>query len=611
MSSFSKYVGNGAQTVFAVTQPMPSYSALEVSLDGLVETTGFTYNRTNATVTFAVAPADGVVVKLSRVTKVEPTHKFATGAAFTARNVDTNFTQESYRVEELQDNVAGVKELEESVLQAAEDAQAVLDTLTIDYVQVGTFAAGYDSLQHVKQTLRYSDGHDYGWTGAFPKKVEAGDSPTPLGAGGWVDRSDVNLRGELADDNGANLISTGKFFYYLGDAPDDGTTDATDAFSVAAAQAATYGVPLIVAPPAVSYLLNSNPTIPTNTQIQCNLSWFSGVGKLPAHSFVSLSEGVDQRVFDSELVRYVETEPNEELRKWAVVGWVNYKNAPRYADTRTDAVGVDGRGVTSVANGRVWGLLGLAQMDDGVSGVAQALGCEVDVNQNHIDNDGFDGVLPAKGVVIVSGGIKRPESGLMLQATHTPTGDGGDNRFFAAMRVYRNAYKDFGLHFDDDCGAIAIRAPHTAVALRATAGNTWNFDFRMDPTTLRGQLWCPIDKAIDVLYADGSQLWSFDNVRHISYRPVAFKNKVTTSSSAIDANGGNIITITSNTTITSIANGYDGQEITLINASGSTLVVNQGSNMRMVGGTFSMSPNSTITFVCSAPTWFEKCRVSI
>lgn len=197
MSSFSKYVGNGAQTVFTVNQPMPSYSALEVSLDGVPHTSGFTYNRVNATVTFAVAPDDGVVVKLARVTQVEPIHKFATGAAFTARNVDTNFTQESYRVEELQDNVVGVKELEESVLQAAEDAQLVLDTLTTDYVQVGTFAAGYDSLQHVKQTLRYSDGHDYGWTGDFPKIVIPGDSPTPLGVGGWVDRSDVTLRGDV------------------------------------------------------------------------------------------------------------------------------------------------------------------------------------------------------------------------------------------------------------------------------------------------------------------------------------------------------------------------------------------------------------------------------
>lgn len=201
MSSFSKYVGNGAQTVFTVNQPMPSYSALEVSLDGLVETTGFTYNRTNATVTFTVAPADGVVVKLARVTQVEPIHKFATGAAFTARNVDTNFTQESYRVEELQDNVVGVKEVEESVLKASADAETALAQLlasSTDYIQVGTFSAGYDSLHNVKQTLLHSDGHRYGWAGEFPKFVPVGSTPTPLGADGWVDRSDATLRSELS-----------------------------------------------------------------------------------------------------------------------------------------------------------------------------------------------------------------------------------------------------------------------------------------------------------------------------------------------------------------------------------------------------------------------------
>lgn len=202
MSSFSKYVGNGAQTVYAVNQPMPPYSALEVTLDGEVVIAGFTYNRTNATVTFTVAPADGVVVKLSRVTQVEPIHKFATGAAFTARNVDTNFTQESYRVEELQDNVVGVKELEESVLQASVNAESALQTLlysSIDYIQVGTFYSGYDYLQTIKQTLLFSDGHLYGWTGAFPKVVPAGSTPTPLGDGGWVDRSDVTLRGDIGE----------------------------------------------------------------------------------------------------------------------------------------------------------------------------------------------------------------------------------------------------------------------------------------------------------------------------------------------------------------------------------------------------------------------------
>lgn len=41
------------------------------------------------------------------------------------------------------------------------------------------------------------DGHYYAWAGAFPKIVAAGSTPTPLGAGGWIDRSDLTLRSEL------------------------------------------------------------------------------------------------------------------------------------------------------------------------------------------------------------------------------------------------------------------------------------------------------------------------------------------------------------------------------------------------------------------------------
>lgn len=192
MSSFSKYVGNGAQTVFTVNQPMPSYSTLEVSLDGVVSTTGFTYNRTNATVTFAVAPADEVVIKLSRVTQVEPIHKFATGAAFTAKSVDTNFAQESYRVEELQDAVLGVKELEESVLQAAEMVQDALDTLASDYVLVGTLADILSAPESVIQAMM--NGSGVALTSAFSSDT---------GSGGAMYRITTLANERVARDNSA------------------------------------------------------------------------------------------------------------------------------------------------------------------------------------------------------------------------------------------------------------------------------------------------------------------------------------------------------------------------------------------------------------------------
>jgi len=74
----------------------------------------------------------------------------------------------------------------------------------LSFFNVGTFAAGY-TLTNSRQTLTY-DGHEYSWAGAFQKVVAAGSTPTPLGAGGWIDRSDVALRGDLSRQSGAGLV---------------------------------------------------------------------------------------------------------------------------------------------------------------------------------------------------------------------------------------------------------------------------------------------------------------------------------------------------------------------------------------------------------------------
>lgn len=73
----------------------------------------------------------------------------------------------------------------------------------LSFFNVGTFAAGY-TLTNSRQTLTYN-GHEYSWAGTFQKVVAAGSTPTPLGAGGWVDRSDVTLRSELAAPGGGDM----------------------------------------------------------------------------------------------------------------------------------------------------------------------------------------------------------------------------------------------------------------------------------------------------------------------------------------------------------------------------------------------------------------------
>lgn len=73
----------------------------------------------------------------------------------------------------------------------------------LSFFNVGTFAVGF-TLTNSRQTLTY-DGHEYGWSGDFPKVVNAGSTPTPLGSGGWIDRSDITLRVELSSQGGAAL----------------------------------------------------------------------------------------------------------------------------------------------------------------------------------------------------------------------------------------------------------------------------------------------------------------------------------------------------------------------------------------------------------------------
>ncbi len=79
--------------------------------------------------------------------------------------------------------------------------------LDIAFVRTGTFAAGA-TLTDMRQTLEYS-GHEYSWAGTFPKVVAAGATPATsggIGAGAWVDHTDVTLRSDLASESGSGLV---------------------------------------------------------------------------------------------------------------------------------------------------------------------------------------------------------------------------------------------------------------------------------------------------------------------------------------------------------------------------------------------------------------------
>lgn len=81
------------------------------------------------------------------------------------------------------------------------------------FTRVGSFTAGA-TLTDMRQVLVWEvsqggDGHEYGWSGAFPKVVAAGSIPATtggIGAGAWVDRTQDVLRGELSGTSGAALV---------------------------------------------------------------------------------------------------------------------------------------------------------------------------------------------------------------------------------------------------------------------------------------------------------------------------------------------------------------------------------------------------------------------
>lgn len=177
------------------------------------------------------------------------------------------------------------------------------------FTRVGTFLTG-GTLDDMREVLLWDvadggDGHEYGWTGSFPKVVPPNSTPSSTGGfvtGAWVDRSDVTLRSELAAPGGAGLVGflqygegavqrtvqsrlldsiNVKDFGALG----DGVTDDSIAIQKALTRAGVLGFGVYF--PSGTYVINTTCVLPTQS-ITVHGEWANTIIKGAASSLFAL-----------------------------------------------------------------------------------------------------------------------------------------------------------------------------------------------------------------------------------------------------------------------------------------------------------------------------------
>jgi hypothetical protein len=100
------YTGNGSNKLFSITFPYLDTSDIDVYLNNVLQTITTQYTFANATtVEFVVAPANGAIVKLDRITDdSENPATFFPGSSIKAADLNENFDQTLYVVQEINNN---------------------------------------------------------------------------------------------------------------------------------------------------------------------------------------------------------------------------------------------------------------------------------------------------------------------------------------------------------------------------------------------------------------------------------------------------------------------------------------------------------------------------
>ena len=99
------YVGNGSVTVFAYTFRIPDLASLQVTLNDVVQVSGYTVSGVDSNVggnvTFTVAPANNVEVRFERAIPIVRETDYIEGGALPAQVLDNDFDRIVMMVQDL------------------------------------------------------------------------------------------------------------------------------------------------------------------------------------------------------------------------------------------------------------------------------------------------------------------------------------------------------------------------------------------------------------------------------------------------------------------------------------------------------------------------------
>ena len=104
-STENTYTGNGSTTQYDIDFPYLRETDVKVTLDEVIQNSGYNHDLSTDRIIFTTAPADGVAIRIFRDTDVDTlAATFFSGSSFRAKDLNDNFLQHNYRAQEIDNN---------------------------------------------------------------------------------------------------------------------------------------------------------------------------------------------------------------------------------------------------------------------------------------------------------------------------------------------------------------------------------------------------------------------------------------------------------------------------------------------------------------------------